>query len=68
MVYKTIHINAMSDAAQEIEDLKKMLKQNRGYLFQEWTTAAVVEVAINELYDKLGREKANGENQRGAIR
>ena len=63
-LYKTIRIDKNGDAAQELEELKELLKKNRRYSAKDWTNADVIGVALDELYDKLNGEKIRGENQR----
>lgn len=60
----TIKINDNSDCAGELLVLSDMLKANKGYLFKDFSRREIVEIAINELYDKLIAEKKNNTNQR----
>lgn len=62
--YINIKINVNSDCAGELDALADMLKSNTGYLYKEFSRREIVEVAIDELYDKLVEEKKNGINQR----
>ena len=62
-----IKINPNSDCAGELDALKELLRQNKNYTFGEWSYAAIVAVAVDELYDKLVAEKKAGENQRKSI-
>ena len=63
----TIKINPNSDCAGELDALKEQLQKNKGYTFGEWSYAAIVAVAVDELYDKLVAQKKAGENQRENI-
>lgn len=62
----TIKINPNSDCAGEIELLKDLLKQNKRYTAENLSYAAIVSIAVDELYDRLVAEKKAGENQRKA--
>lgn len=62
-----IKINPNSDCAGEIEMLKDLLRQNKRYTAEHLSYAAVVAIAVDELYDKLVAEKKAGENQRKSI-
>lgn len=62
--YITIKINVNSDCAGELDAPADMLKSNKGYLYKEFSRREIVEIAVNELYDKLVAEKKNGINQR----
>lgn len=59
-----IKINPNSDCAGEIELLKELIRNNKRYTAENLSNAAVVSIAVNELYDKLVAEKKAGENQR----
>lgn len=59
-----IKINPNSDCAGEIEALKDLLLHNKGYTAEKLSYAAIVSIAVDELYDKLVAEKKNGINQR----
>jgi hypothetical protein len=62
-----IKINPNSDCAGELDALNALLKQNKKYTFCDFTNAQIVEIAVNELYDKLVDEKKRGENQRRGV-
>lgn len=62
-----IKINPNSDCAGEIEALKDLLRQNKRYTAENLSYAAIVSIAIDELYDRLVAEKKAGENQRKSI-
>lgn len=59
-----IKINPNSDCAEEILELKELLRQNKGYTAESLSYAAVVSIAVEELYSKLISEKNAGINQR----
>lgn len=62
--FHTIKIDHNSDCWGELDALKEMLKQNKGYSYMDFSNRAIVEIAVNELYDKLVAEKKAGINQR----
>lgn len=59
-----IKIDNNSDCAGEIELLSEMLKANTGYIYKDFSRREIVEIAINELYDKLVSERKAGTKQR----
>ncbi len=60
----TIHLDPNSDAVGEIEALRDLLHGNKGYTYKRFTNKEIVEIALDELYDKLVAEKKSGINQR----
>lgn len=62
--YITVKINVNSDCAGELEMLSDMIKSNNGYLYQDFSRREIIEIAVNDLYDKLVSEKKAGINQR----
>lgn len=60
----TIHLDPNSDAVGEIEALRDLLYENKGYAFKRFANKEIVAIALDELYDKLVAEKKNGINQR----
>ncbi len=64
--YINVKINVNSDCAGELDMLSDMLKANNGYTFQDFTRREIIEIAVNELYDKLVAERKAGVNQRRA--
>lgn len=62
--FHTVKIDHNSDCWGELDALKDMLKQNKGYLFKDFSNREIIEIAVNELYDKLVAEKKAGINQR----
>lgn len=60
----TIHLNPNGDAVGEIELLKKLMKENTGYTWKDFSAREIVEIALDELYGKLVAEKKAGKNQR----
>ena len=62
--YHTIKIDHNSDCWGELDALKTLLKQNKRYLYEDFSNAQIVAIAVDELYDRLVAEKKAGENQR----
>lgn len=62
--YHSIRIDQNSDCWGEIERLRDLLRHNTRYIAKAFSSAEIVAIAIDELYDKLAAEKRNGENQR----
>ena len=62
--YHNIKINHNSDCWAEIDALREMMKQNKGYLAKDYTNSEIIAIAIDELYDKLAAERKAGNNQR----
>ena len=59
-----IRFDTNSDCWGELDELKDLLRQNKGYLAEDFGKAEIVAIAVNELYDKLVAEKKAGINQR----
>ena len=59
-----IKIDSNSDTAGEIEELKTLLKSNKHYLYMDYTNKTIVQIAVQELRDRLIKERNAGENQR----
>ena len=49
-----------NDAAGELEELREMLKHSKHFVSKNYSTREIVEIAINELYDALVRERTEG--------
>lgn len=62
--FHNIKIDHNSDCWGELEALKELLKQNKGYSYMDFSNSAIVRIAVDELYDKLVAEKKAGINQR----
>ena len=62
--FHNIKIDHNSDCWGELEALKELLKQNKGYSYMDFFNSAIVRIAVDELYDKLVAEKKAGINQR----
>lgn len=60
----TIHLDPNSDAVGEIDALRDLLYENKSYTYKRFTNKEIVEIALDELYDKLVAEKKNRINQR----
>ena len=59
-----IRFDTNSDCWGELDELKELLRQNKGYLAAEFSKGEIVTIAVDELYDKLVAEKKAGINQR----
>lgn len=62
--YHNIKIDHNSDCWGELDVLKALLKQNKGFLPKDYSNREIIEIAVNELYDRLVAEKKSGVNQR----
>ena len=62
--YITVKIHVNSDCAGELDALADMLKSNTRFLWKDFNRREIVEIAVNELYDKLVEERKSGINQR----
>lgn len=51
-----IKINPNSDCAEEIIELKELLRKSKHYTAESFSYAAIVSIAVDELYDKLRAE------------
>lgn len=63
-LYHNVKINHNSDCWGEIDKLKELLKHNKRYLAEDFSTSEVIAIAVDELYNRLVAERKNGENQR----
>ena len=63
-IYHNIKINHNSDCWGELNALKDLLRQNKKYTAEELSSAQIIAIAVDELYDKLVSEKKAGINQR----
>lgn len=66
--YHNIKIDHNSDCWGELDLLRDLLKHNKGYVYKDFSNREIVEIAVNELYDKLVAEKKAGENQRTSVK
>ena len=62
--YHTIKIDHNSDCWGEIDALKDLLKANKGYNYEDFSNRQIVEIAVDELYDRLIAQRNAGINQR----
>ena len=63
----TININPNSDCAGELDLLKDLLRRNTRYAAESLSYAAIVSIAVDELYDRLIQEQKAGINQRTVL-
>lgn len=62
--YHTIKIDHNSDCWGELDALKDLLKANKGYNYEDFSNRQIIEIAVDELYDKLIAQRNAGINQR----
>ena len=62
--YHTIKIDHNSDCWGELDALKSLLKANKGYNYEDFSNRQIIEIAVDELYDRLIAQRNAGINQR----
>ena len=62
--FHTVKIDHNSDCWGQLDALKDLLKQNKWYLFKDFSNREIIEIAVNELYGKMVADKKAGINQR----